>query len=56
MSRNDFFAAFIPYLIRGSSSNTSEVRLLECQIDQMVYRLYGLTPEEIAVVEGSEKK
>ena len=25
------------------------------QIDQMVYKLYGLTPEEIAVVEGSYK-
>jgi len=25
---------------------------LECQVDQMVYELYGLTQEEIAVVEG----
>jgi adenine-specific DNA-methyltransferase len=25
---------------------------LERQIDQMVYELYGLTPEEVAVVEG----
>ena len=25
---------------------------LELQIDQMVYELYGLSPEEIAVVEG----
>jgi len=24
---------------------------LEREIDQLVYRLYGLTPEEIAVVE-----
>jgi hypothetical protein len=29
------------------------VKELERQIDQMVYELYGLTPEEIAVVEGS---
>jgi hypothetical protein len=25
---------------------------LEAEIDQLVYQLYGLTPEEIAVVEG----
>jgi len=25
---------------------------LEKQIDEMVYALYGLTPEEIAIVEG----
>jgi hypothetical protein len=25
---------------------------LECEIDQMVYKLYNLTPEEIAIVEG----
>ncbi len=25
---------------------------LEKQIDQMVYKLYSLTPEEIAIVEG----
>ena len=31
------------------SANTSA---LEGQIDQMVYELYGLTPEEIGVVEG----
>jgi adenine-specific DNA-methyltransferase len=28
------------------------VKEYECQIDKMVYELYGLTPEEIAVVEG----
>ena len=26
------------------------------QIDQMVYQLYDLTPEEIAMVEGFNKK
>jgi len=25
---------------------------LENQIDQLIYRLYGLTPEEIGVVKG----
>jgi hypothetical protein len=31
----------------------TDTRAFEAQIDQMVYELYGLTPEEIAVVEGS---
>ena len=34
------------------SAKQAKVKELECQIDQMVYRLYGLTTEEIAVVEG----
>jgi len=29
----------------------TDTSALERQIDQMVYELYGLTPEEIAVVE-----
>jgi hypothetical protein len=29
--------------------------LLEGEIDRLVYELYGLTPEEIAVVENSTK-
>jgi hypothetical protein len=33
-------------------SNTSG---LEKQIDKMVYTLYGFTPEEIAIVEGTNK-
>ncbi|WP_281054627.1 hypothetical protein [Treponema saccharophilum] len=32
-----------------SSANTSE---MEHKIDELVYKLYGLTPEEIAIVEG----
>ncbi len=34
----------------------ARVKELEGQIDQMVYELYGLTPEEIAVVEGKDEK
>jgi hypothetical protein len=33
-----------------------KVKEYERQIDQMVYQLYDLTPEEIAVVEGFNKK
>lgn len=28
---------------------------LDCEIDQQVYALYGLTPKEIAIMEGSVK-
>ena len=30
---------------------TSEIVDLEDQIDQLVYKLYGLTPEEVGIVE-----
>lgn len=29
------------------------LRLTDALIDQIIYRLYGLTPEEIALVEGT---
>jgi len=34
----------------------ADTSALESQIDEMVYELYGLTAEEIAVVEGSSGK
>ncbi len=34
----------------------ADTSALETQIDQMVYELYGLTPEEIMVVEGKSKE
>ena len=33
----------------------ARVRDYEKQIDQLVYELYGLTPEEITIIEGGEK-
>ena len=33
----------------------AKVKALEVEIDQMVYQLYGLTPEEIKIVEGENK-
>jgi len=33
-------------------SKQSHVKTLENQIDQLVYKLYDLTPEEIEIVEG----
>jgi hypothetical protein len=32
----------------------ADTSALEKQIDEMVYALYGLTPDEIAIVEGKE--
>jgi hypothetical protein len=31
----------------------ADTSAMEREIDQQVYALYGLTPEEIAIVEGS---
>lgn len=33
----------------------ADMRALEREIDQLIYKLYDLTPEEIAIVEGSQK-
>ncbi len=38
-----------------NKSKQAEVKKLEDQIDQMVYKLYGLTPEEIKIVEGADQ-
>jgi len=36
------------------NSSDADTTTLEHQIDEMVYELYGLTPEEIAIVEGKK--
>ena len=33
----------------------ADVSALEREIDELVYALYGLTPEEIQIVEGAAK-
>ena len=35
-----------------SSQPAADTSVLEREIDQQVYALYGLTPEEIQIVEG----
>ena len=41
-------------IIRAKSTQPSaDTSALEREIDQQVYALYGLTPEEIAIVEGT---
>lgn len=41
--------------INSAKSNGLFADNLECQIDQLVYQLYELTPDEIAIVEASFK-
>jgi len=38
------------------STTNTDTSALEKQIDEMVYALYGLTSEEIAIVEGSKNR
>lgn len=42
-------------LDRGGEKN-ADTSALERQIDEMVYELYGLTEDEIAIVEGERDK
>ena len=35
----------------NNTTKQSKVKEYECEIDQMVYNLYGLTPDEIKIVE-----
>jgi len=39
-----------------NSEKQAKVKEYESQIDQMVYELYGLTPEEIGIVENESRK
>jgi adenine-specific DNA-methyltransferase len=43
-------------LVEKKSNPKKNTKNLEAQIDQLVYKLYGLTPEEIEIVENSSKK
>ena len=40
-------------ILNLSPSEKDEIRNYEVQIDKIIYELYGLTTDEIAVVEGS---
>jgi len=37
------------------SQKQAKVKALEAEIDQLVYKLYDLTPEEIKIVDGKKK-
>jgi hypothetical protein len=42
-------------LLEKKNQFKNDTSLLESQIDQLVYQLYDLTPEEIAIVEQTMK-
>ena len=51
--RNYPFIALLDQILAAKKKDTNaDTSALEHQIDKMVYELYGLTPEEIAIVEG----
>lgn len=43
-------------LFAKKENNDSDTKNLEKEIDQLVYGLYGLTPEEIGIIENSSQK
>ena len=48
-------ASLVTRILSAKASNPSaDTSTLESQIDSLVYRLYGLTPAEIAIVEGEK--
>ncbi|MCS7011019.1 MAG: hypothetical protein NZL98_06600, partial [Anaerolineales bacterium] len=50
----DQIAALVDKILAAKRADpNADVTALEREIDQHVYRLYGLTPEEIKIVEGS---
>jgi hypothetical protein len=38
---------------KKQSNSAADISLLEREIDRLVYKLYNLTDEEFAVIEGS---
>jgi len=40
--------------VQRPSRKSAKVKELERQIDQLIYKLYGLTEEEIKIVEGEK--
>lgn len=48
------FSRLVEKILRVKQVEASaDVSVLECEIDEMVYALYSLTPEEIKLVEGA---
>jgi uncharacterized FlaG/YvyC family protein len=40
-------------MVRDKELNERQIKVVDAQIDRLVYDLYGLTEEEVKVVEGS---
>lgn len=47
-----FFDRFHKYEAESRKNPEADTTTLEAEIDRMVYELYGLTEEEVKVVEG----
>jgi len=48
--------SLVARILKAKKANpAADVSALEAEIDQLVHQLYGLTPEEIAIVEGETK-
>ncbi|MFM6205596.1 hypothetical protein, partial [Planktothrix sp.] len=51
-NKSDFEKLVDQILTAKKSNPNADTTILEQQIDQLVYELYGLTEEEIKIVEG----
>ena len=55
-ARHDAIVSLVERILAAKQANpTADTSALEREIDQQVYILEGLTPEEIAIVEGTAK-
>ncbi len=55
-SQHDAIVSLVQRILAAKQANpAADTSALEREIDQQVYALYGLTPEEIAIVEGTAK-
>lgn len=55
-NNNDRISELVEQILSSKKDNPqSDTTALEHEIDLLVYDLYGLTPEEIAIVEGTNK-
>jgi len=53
LGQQPFITLFDQILAAKAKDPSADTSRLESEIDQLVYQLYGLTEEEIAIVEGS---
>lgn len=55
LENQSVFIAFVDNILKRKEQDpTTDTTDLENQIDQLVYELYGLTEEEIRIVEGGD--
>ena len=53
MKNENLFVSIVDQIITAKSINLkADTSVLEKQLDEMVYKLYELTDDEIAIIEG----